>query len=118
MKLVILRASNGKIRKYKTKENFNVLFKDLKGEIFHSNYFFKTQDFFIIENKLQNEGLTALDAMRFVLGGLHSDIFQRDTNKSLDKLPYFHWDNAYQFINDNATEEDFYEWMRKSYVLN
>ena len=36
MKLVILRASNGKIRKYKTKENFNVLFKDLKGEIFHS----------------------------------------------------------------------------------
>ena len=113
---VVITASNGKTKLYKTKGNFDVPFNSLAPSI-KSNYFFKQRDLEYINKELIPMGCSANDARIFVIGGRNSRINSTkiDGRSNLAKtLPYFHWDDAYQFIMDNATQEDTTEWLRRS----
>lgn len=117
MNKVILTAANGKSKQYKTKGNFNVPFNVLANSIKNSTYFFKKSDLEFMRNTLIPIGLTAKDAKIFVMGGYKSDIYSvplDEKNKQNKALPYFHWDNAYQFMMDNATQEDVTEWLKRT----
>lgn len=113
---VIVTASNGKTKVYKTKGNFDNLFNSLAPSI-KSNYFFKQKDLAYINDELVPMGATAYDARVFVIGGQNSQITSTpmDGRSNLARvLPYFHWDDAYQFIMDNATQEDVNGWLQRN----
>lgn len=113
---VTITASNGKTKVYKTKGNFNVLFNSLAPSI-KSNYFFKQRDLAYINDELVPIGATAYDTRVFVIGGKNSQItsIPMDGRSNVARvLPYFHWDDAYQFIMDNATQEDVNEWLQRN----
>lgn len=114
MNKVTIIASNGNKKVYKTKGNFDVPFTALAPTI-KSTYFFKQKDLDYINNNLTKMGCTAYDARVFVIGGREAQI----TSTRLDgrteyakTLPYFHWDDAYQFMMDNATSYEIGEWLK------
>lgn len=112
---VIVTASNGKTKLYKTKGNFDVPFNALAPSI-KCAYFFKKKDLEFIENTLVPKGCTAYDAKLFVIGGKNSSVYSvpMDGRTKLAKtLPYLHWDDVYQFMMDNATPTDVNEWLKK-----
>lgn len=111
---VVVTASNGKTKTWKTKGNFDVPFNSLAPSI-KSNYFFKQRDLDFINKELVPMGCSAYDARIFIIGGRNSQITSTkiDGRSNLGKtLPFFHWDNTYQFIMDNATQEDVNEWLK------
>lgn len=108
MNKITIFAANGKVKSYKTKGNFDVRFNALAPSI-RSNYFFKQADLDYINNELVPLGISAYEARIFVIGGKDSSFGVEEIdgrNKTIKKLPYFHWDDAYQFIMDNATQND------------
>lgn len=113
---VIVVASNGKTKLYKTRGNFDVLFNALAPSIKESTYYFKQKDLDFIKKELIKKGITAYDAKTFVLGGRNSVVYSvpMDGRTKLAKtLPYLHWDGVYQFMMDNATQEDINEWLKR-----
>lgn len=113
MNKVTIIASNGKTKVYKTKSNFNIPFNALAPTI-KSTYFFKQKDLDYINTNLTKMGCTAYDARIFVIGGRNAQIIstKMDGRCGLAKvLSYFHWDDAYQFMMDNATQNDISEWL-------
>lgn len=114
MNKVTIFAANGKTKAYKTKGNFDVRFIALEPSI-RSSYFFKQNDLDFINNELVPLGISAYEARTFVIGGKNSSFGVEKIdgrNKSVRTLPYFHWDDAYQFIMDNATQNDVNQWLR------
>lgn len=62
-------------------------------------------------------GASAYDARIFVIGGRNSQIISTpmDGRSNLGRvLSYFNWSDAYQFIMDNATQEDISEWLGRN----
>lgn len=117
MNKVIITAANGKTKLYKTKGNFDVPFNTLAPSIKESTYYFKQTDLDFINNTLIPKGLTAKDAKVFVIGGKDTQIYSvpMDGRSKLSKaLPYFHWDDAYQFMMDNSTQENVTEWLKRA----
>lgn len=113
---VVITASNGKSKMFKTKGNFDVPFNSLASSV-KSNYFFKQKDLEYINCELVPIGASAYDARIFVIGGRNSQIISTpmDGRSNLGRvLPYFNWSDAYQFIMDNATQEDINEWLRRN----
>lgn len=113
MNKVTIIASNGKTKVYKTKGNFDVPFNALAPTI-KSTYFFKQKDLDYINTKLNKMGCTAYNARIFVIGGRNAQIIssKMDGRSNLAKvLPYFHWDDAYQFMMDNSTQDDISAWL-------
>lgn len=113
---VVITASNGKTKMWKTKGNFDEPFNSLAPSV-KSNYFFKQKDLEYINKELVPMGCSAYDARIFVIGGKNSQInsTKMDGRSNLGKvLPYFNWSDAYQFIMDNATQEDITEWLRRN----
>lgn len=113
---VIVTASNGKTKSYKTNGYFDVPFNALAPSIKGSTYFFKKKDLEYIHSTLVPKGCTACDAKQFIIGGKNTQIYYVpiDRRKKLAKvLPYLHWDNVYQFMMDNATQTDVNEWLEK-----
>lgn len=114
---VIVTASNGKTKLYKTKGNFDVPFNALAPSIKDSTYFFRKKDLEFIENTLVPKGCTAYDAKQFVIGGKNSSVYSvpMDGRTKLAKtLPYLQWDDVYQFMMDNATPTDVNEWLKRA----
>lgn len=114
---VVVTASNGKTKVYKTKGNFDVPFNALAPSIKDSTYFFKKNDLEFIHNTLVPKGCTAYDAKLFVIGGKNAQVntFKMDGRSGLAKtLPYLHWDDVYQFMMDNATQTDVNEWLKRA----
>lgn len=113
---VVITASNGKTKMWKTKGNFDEPFNSLAPSV-KSNYFFKQKDLEYINKELVPMGCSAHDARIFVIGGRNSQInsTKMDGRSNLAKvLPYFNWSDAYQFIMDNATQEDITEWLKRN----
>lgn len=113
MNKVTIVASNGHKKVFKTKGNFDVPFTTLAQSI-KSNYFFKRKDLDYINNNLVKLGCTAYDARVFVIGGRATQITSAHAdgrNAYVKTLPYFHWDDAYQFMMDNATQDDVSNWL-------
>lgn len=113
MNKVTIIANNGKTKTFKTKGNFDVPFNALAPKI--KSYYFKKKDLDFINEKLNKMGCTAYNARVFVLGGHFTQIIQnkmdgRSTTAKI--LPYFHWDDAYQFMMDNATQEDINNYLK------
>lgn len=114
MNKVTIIASNGKKKVYKTKGNFDVPFTALAPTI-KSTYFFKQKDLDFINNNLTKMGCTAYDAKLFVIGGRETQITSTrldGRNTYTKTLPYFHWDDAYQFMMDNATLCEIVMWLK------
>lgn len=113
---VVITASNGKTKMFKTRGNFDTPFNSLAPSV-KSNYFFKQKDLEYINSELVPMGASTYDARIFVIGGRNSQIISTpmDGRSNLGKvLPYFNWSDAYQFIMDNATQEDVSEWLRRN----
>lgn len=104
MNKVTIVANNGNKKVYKTKGNFNLPFNSLAPTI-KSTYYFKQKDLDYINNNLIKMGCTAYDAKLFVIGGKETQITSTpiDGRRTYAKtLTYFNWDDAYQFMMDNA----------------
>lgn len=113
---VTIIASNGKIKLCKTRGNFDVPFNALAPSIKESTYYFKQRDLDFIKKELIKKGITAYDTKQFVIGGKNAVVYSEpmDGRTTLAKiLPYIHWDDVYQFMMDNATQEDINEWLKK-----
>lgn len=114
MNKVTIIANNGNKKVYKTKSNFDVPFNSLAPSI-KSTYFFKQKDLNYINNNLTKMGCTAYDAKIFVIGGRNTQITATQIdrrNAHAKTLPYFHWDDAYQFMMDNATTREIDAWLK------
>lgn len=114
---VIVTAANGKTKLYKTKGNFDVPFNALAPSIKNSTYYFKKNDLEFINKELVPKGCTAYDARVFVIGGKNSNISSvpMDGRTKIAKtLPYLHWDDVYNFLMDNSTQNDVNEWLRRA----
>lgn len=113
---VTIIASNGKAKTYKTRGNFDVPFNALAPSIKKSTYYFKQKDLDFINKELIKKGITAYDAKQFVIGGKNAVVYSTpmDGRTKLAKtLHYLHWDGVYQFMMDNATQEDINEWLKR-----
>ena len=113
---VVITASNGKTKMFKTRGNFDIHFNSLAPSV-KSNYFSKQKDLEYINSELVPMGASAYDARIFVIGGRNSQIISTpmDGRSNLGRvLSYFNWSDAYQFIMDNATQEDVSEWLGRN----
>lgn len=114
MNKITLCANNGNKKVYKTKGNFDVPFNALAPSI-KNTYFFKQKDLDYINDNLVKMGCTAYDAKIYVIGGRESSITSSKVDgrdKYIKTLPYFHWDDAYQFMMDNATPCEVGAWLK------
>lgn len=113
---VVVTASNGNTMEYKTKGNFDIPFNALAQSIKDSTYFFSKKNLDYIKTNLVPIGVTAYDARIFIIGGRNSQVITTKVdgrNKAIKTLPYLHWDDVYQFIMDNSTQEDIKDYFNR-----